>query len=66
MSDATLARMEHGKYVGVRKESRRDGVCTLQAALAVKRLPLCARFSLTVPAPAEPAPCPVFAALSYL
>ena len=30
MSDATLARMEHGKYVGVRKESRRDGVCTLK------------------------------------
>ena len=25
MSDATLARMEHGKYVGVREESRRDG-----------------------------------------
>jgi hypothetical protein len=22
--------MEHGKYVGVRKESRRDGVCTLK------------------------------------
>ena len=22
--------MEHGKYVGVRKESRRDGVCTLR------------------------------------
>ena len=30
MSDATLARMEHGKYVGVREESRRDGVCTLR------------------------------------
>ena len=27
MSDATLARMEHGKYVGVRGEPRRDGVC---------------------------------------
>ena len=27
MSDATLARMEHGEYVGVREESRRDGVC---------------------------------------
>ena len=26
MSDATLARMEHGKYVGVRGEPRRDGV----------------------------------------
>ena len=26
MSDATLARMEHGKYVGVREESRRDGI----------------------------------------
>jgi hypothetical protein len=30
MSDATLARMEHGKYVGMREESRRDGVCTLR------------------------------------
>ena len=30
MSDATLARMEHGKYVGVREESRHDGVCTLR------------------------------------
>ena len=30
MSDATLARVEHGKYVGVGKESRRDGVCTLK------------------------------------
>ena len=30
MSDATLARMEHGKYVGVREESRRDGVCTVR------------------------------------
>jgi hypothetical protein len=29
MSDATLARMEHGKYVGVREESRRDGVWAL-------------------------------------
>ena len=29
MAGATLARMEHGKYVGVREESRRDGVCTL-------------------------------------
>ena len=29
MSDATLARVEHGKYVGVGKESRRDGVYTL-------------------------------------
>ena len=46
MSDATLARMEHGKYVGVRKESRRDGVCTLR-----KRTP-CAvlgRFFIYVP-----------------
>ena len=38
----------------------------VQAALAVKRLGPCARCSLTVPAPADPAPCPVFAALSYL
>jgi hypothetical protein len=30
MSDATLARMEHGKYVGVREESRRDGVWALR------------------------------------
>ena len=30
MSDATLARMEHGKYVGVREESRRDGVYALR------------------------------------
>ena len=30
MSDATIARMEHGKYVGVRGESRRHGVCTLR------------------------------------
>ena len=30
MADATLARMEHGKYVGVQEESRRDGVCTLK------------------------------------
>ena len=30
MSDATLARMEHGKYVGVRGEPRRDGVCVLR------------------------------------
>ena len=30
VSDATLARMEHGKYVGVREESRRDGVCALR------------------------------------
>jgi hypothetical protein len=29
MSDATLARMEHGKYVGVRGEPRRDGVYVL-------------------------------------
>jgi hypothetical protein len=29
MSDATIARMEHGMYVGVRGESRRDGVCTV-------------------------------------
>jgi hypothetical protein len=30
MSDATLARMEHGKYVGVRGEPRRDGVYVLR------------------------------------
>ena len=30
MSDATLARMEHGKYVGVRGEPRRDGVCVIR------------------------------------
>ena len=30
MSDANLARMEHGKYVGVRGELRRDGVCVLR------------------------------------
>ena len=30
MTDTTLARMEHGKYVGVQEESRRDGVCTLK------------------------------------
>ena len=30
MTDATLARMEHGKYVGVREESRRDGVWALR------------------------------------
>ena len=30
MSDATLARVEHGKYVGVRGEPRRDGVCLLR------------------------------------
>jgi hypothetical protein len=30
MSDATLARMEHGKYVGVRGDPRRDGVCVLR------------------------------------
>ena len=30
MSDATLARMEHGKYVRVRGEPRRDGVCVLR------------------------------------
>ena len=30
--DATLglARMEHGKYIGVRGEPRRDGVCLLR------------------------------------
>ena len=40
MSDATLARMEHGKYVGVREESRHDGVCTLRKqTLYVYRLP---------------------------
>jgi hypothetical protein len=38
----------------------------LQAALAVKRLGPCACFSQTVWSPPEPAPCPVFAALSYL
>ena len=38
----------------------------LQAALAVKRLAPCASLPLIVPAPADPAPCPVFAALSYL
>ena len=30
VSDATLARMKHGKYVGVRGEPRRDGVCVLR------------------------------------
>ena len=44
----------------------READITIQAALAVKRLGPCARCSLTVPAPADPAPCPVFAALSYL
>ena len=34
MSDATLARMEHGKYVGVREESRRDGVCCVYGLYA--------------------------------
>ena len=37
MSDATLARMEHGKYVGVREESRRDGVCTLRKRTLYRR-----------------------------
>ena len=37
MSDATLARMEHGKYVGVREESRRDGVCTVEKTDPVRR-----------------------------
>ena len=31
VADATLARMENGKYVGVQEESRRDGVCTLKS-----------------------------------
>ena len=30
MPDATLAQMEHGKYVGARGEPRRDGVCVLR------------------------------------
>ena len=38
----------------------------LQAAPAVKRLAPCACFSRIVSSPPEPAPCPVFAALSYL
>ena len=38
----------------------------LQAALAMKRLGPSTCLPLIVPAPADPAPCPVFAALSYL
>ena len=38
----------------------------LQADLAMKRLGPSTCFSLTVPPPADPTPCPVFAALSYL
>ena len=30
MSDGTAERVEHGKYVGVRGEPRRDGVCLLR------------------------------------
>jgi hypothetical protein len=42
MSDATLARMEHGKYVGVREESWRDGVCTLKR----KKKTACAKIEI--------------------
>ena len=38
----------------------------LQAVLAMKRLGPSTCLPLIVPAPADPAPCPVFAALSYL
>ena len=40
--------------------------CTLQAVLAMKRLGPSTCFPFIVPAAADPAPCPVFAALSYL
>ena len=39
---------------------------SLQAALAMKRLGPSTCFPLIVPSPPEPAPCPVFAAFSYL
>jgi hypothetical protein len=39
---------------------------TVQAALAMKRLGPSTCLPLIVPSPADPAPCPVFAALSYL
>ena len=38
----------------------------IQAVLAMKRLGPSTCLPLIVPAPADPAPCPVFAALSYL
>ena len=51
---------------GAAKVSAATIIVVIQAALAMKRLGPSTCFSLSVPAPPEPAPCPVFAALSYL
>ena len=52
----------------LRKKNR--NICAslffVQAVLAMKRLGPSTCFPFIVPAAADPAPCPVFAALSYL
>ena len=61
MTVAVVRRPVGGPVAATGPSSLDSGV---QAALAVKRLGPCACCSLTVPAPADPAPCPVFAVMS--
>ena len=53
-----------GERRGERARSTKRVFSALQAALAMKRLGPSTCFPLTVPAPADPTPCPVFAALT--
>ena len=56
MSDATLARMEHGKYVGVRGEPRRDGVYVLRKPTLYVVYVRYPRYALRAAGPCGPDP----------
>ena len=63
----TCRRKPDSPLVNFSKHRHRNSYThTLQADLAMKRLGPSTCFPFTIPAPADPAPCPFFAALSYL